>query len=93
MNLILTWACYFALCCFSLATFCAFIRLVRGVTPQDRVMGLDTMYINCMLLILVLGMLYRTSWYFDIALLISLLGFVSSSALAKFLLRGEVIEP
>ena len=93
MNLILTWACYFALCCFSLATLCAFIRLVKGATPQDRVLGLDTMYFNCMLLILVLGLLYRTSWYFDIAMLISLLGFVSSSALSKFLLRGEVIEP
>ncbi|MFV9473591.1 K+/H+ antiporter subunit F [Advenella sp. RU8] len=93
MNLILTWACYFAICCFSLALFCAFIRLVNGPTPQDRVLGLDIMYINGMLLIIVLGMLYRTSWYFDIALLISLLGFVSSSALSKFLLRGEVIEP
>ncbi|NLY64436.1 MAG: K+/H+ antiporter subunit F [Alcaligenaceae bacterium] len=93
MSLLLTWACHFALGCFAIAILCALTRAVRGSTPQDRVLGLDTMYINGMLSIIVLGILYRTSWYFDIALLISLLGFVSSSAMAKFLLRGEVIEP
>jgi multicomponent K+:H+ antiporter subunit F len=46
-----------------------------------------------MLLIFTLGILFRTPWYYDIGLLIGLLGFVTTLAMAKFLLRGEVIEP
>lgn len=93
MNTVLFWAAAFALCCFALGLGCAALRLLRGPTPQDRVLALDTMYINGMLIILVFGILFGTSLYFDIALLISMFGFVSSAAMAKFLLRGEVIEP
>jgi len=45
-----------------------------------------------MLLMLVLGMLYASNHYFEAALLVALFGFVGSTAMAKFLLRGEVIE-
>ena len=93
MNAILLWAGSFALGCLALATACAALRLLRGPTPQDRVLGLDAMYINGMLIILVLGMRDGTGLYFEIALLIALFGFVGSAAMAKFLLRGEVIEP
>jgi len=67
--------------------------MVRGPRAQDRVLALDTLYVNAMLTLLMLGMRTSTTICFDIALLIALFGFVGSIALAKFLLRGEVIEP
>lgn len=94
MNLlILNGAIAFALLCLTLALGCAALRLVRGPTAQDRILALDTVYIDGMLILLVLGLRFEAGLYFDVALLIALLGFVGSAALAKFLLRGEVIEP
>lgn len=92
-NLILSWAIFFALCTLALAMTCAALRLLRGPTAQDRVLALDTLYVNALLLVLVLGIRHGERFYFDIALLIALFGFVGSAAMAKFLLRGEVIEP
>ena len=57
------------------------------------VLGLDTLYVNGMLTLLLLGIRSASGVYFEVALLIALFGFVGSVALAKFLLRGEVIEP
>ena len=93
MNRILPFAVDFALVCLALAMLCAFCRLLRGPAAQDRILALDTLYTNGMLIILTLGVGFGTSVYFDIALLIALFGFVGSAAMAKFLLRGEVIEP
>ncbi|MGV3655832.1 MAG: K+/H+ antiporter subunit F [Noviherbaspirillum sp.] len=93
MNAILAWSLGFAFLALALAMCCAAIRLFQGPTAQDRVLALDTLYVNGMLMILTLGIRYGSSEYFDIALLIALFGFVSSVAIAKFLLRGEVIEP
>jgi multicomponent K+:H+ antiporter subunit F len=93
MNAVFAWAVGFASLCFVLAMACATIRLVRGPSAQDRVLALDTLYINGMLLVLMLGIRSGSTVYFDVALLIALFGFVGSIALAKFLLRGEVIEP
>lgn len=67
-------------------------RLLRGPRAQDRVLALDTLYVNAMLLTLTLGIRSGSTLYFEAALIIALLGFVSTAALAKFLLRGEVIE-
>ncbi len=93
MNAILSGSIYFALTCFAFAMLCALLRLLRGPSAQDRVLALDTLYINGMLTILMLGIGIGSAVYFDIALLIALFGFVASTAMAKFLLRGEVIEP
>ncbi|MDP5186013.1 K+/H+ antiporter subunit F [Alishewanella sp. SMS9] len=71
---------------------CCGIRLIRGPAAQDRVLALDTLWMVAMLFILVLGISFGSVLYFEIALLIALIGFVSTLALAKFLLRGEVIE-
>ena len=76
----------------ALAMVCAAIRLLRGPTAQDRVLALDTLYVNAMLLMLTLGMREASTLYFEVALVIAMLGFVSTAALAQFLLRGEVIE-
>lgn len=67
-------------------------RMLRGPSAQDRVLAIDAIYNVGMLIALVVGIRYASSMYFEAALLIALFGFVSSSALAKFLLRGEVIE-
>ena len=71
---------------------CAAVRLLRGPQAQDRVLALDALYVNAMLLMLTFGMREATTVYFDIALVIAVVGFVSTAALARFLLRGEVIE-
>lgn len=81
-----------ALACYAAAMAIAFVRLLRGPAAQDRVLALDFTYIVGMLIVLVLGVRYGSAMYFESALLIALFGFVSSAALAKFLLRGEVIE-
>ncbi len=93
MNTLLPLAVHFALACFALAMLCAMVRLLRGPAAEDRILALDTLYINGMLTILSLGVGFGSAIYFDIALLIALFGFVGSTAMAKFLLRGEVIEP
>lgn len=92
-QLLLHWATSIALAGFALAMCCAAVRLLRGPAAQDRVLALDTLYVNAMLVMLTLGIRLGTRIYFDIALLIALFGFVGTAALAKFLLRGEVIEP
>jgi multicomponent K+:H+ antiporter subunit F len=76
----------------ALAMICATFRLLRGPRAQDRVLALDTLYVDTMLLVLIFGMREASTVYFEAALVIGMLGFVSSAALAKFLLRGEVIE-
>ena len=76
----------------TLAMACAALRLLRGPRAQDRVLALDTLYVSAMLVLLTLGMRGGSGHYFEAALVIGMLGFVSTAALAKFLLRGEVIE-
>lgn len=74
------------------AMACCVYRVVRGPRAQDRVLGLDALYACAMLLLLTFGMRTGSTLYFEAALVIALLGFVSTAALAKFLMRGEVIE-
>lgn len=93
MNSIILWASYFALFCFSAGMLIACYRLWTGPTAADRVLALDAMYNNGLQALLALGLLAHSEVYFDMALLIALFGFVGSAAMAKFLLRAEVIEP
>ena len=76
----------------ALAMACALYRLLRGPRAQDRVLALDTLYVNAMLLVLTFGIREATTLYFEAALIIGIMGFISTAALAKFLLRGELIE-
>ena len=92
MTPILFWALKFALFLLAVAMLCALSRLLIGPSAQDRVMALDGLYINGMLMMLVLGINYASNVYFEAALLVAIFGFVGSTAMAKFLLRGEVIE-
>ncbi|MDP9837309.1 multicomponent K+:H+ antiporter subunit F [Neorhizobium huautlense] len=70
----------------------AAVRMFRGPRAQDRIIGLDALYINAMLLLVTFGIGTGRVVYFEAALVIGMLGFVSTVALAKFLMRGEVIE-
>jgi multicomponent K+:H+ antiporter subunit F len=74
------------------AMLLALLRLFRGPRAQDRVVALDFLFAVALLVMLVLAIRYDSSMYFEGALLMALFGFVSSAAMAKFLLRGEVIE-
>ena len=85
-------ASLFALIAISIAVLLNVYRLIVGPDAQDRILALDTLVINAIGLVVLLGILLGTSMYFEAALLISITGFVSSAAMAKFLLRGEVIE-
>ncbi len=76
----------------ALAMGCALWRLIRGPRAQDRILALDTFYVNGMLLAMTIGIASGRTLYFEIALAIAMLSFVATVALAKFLLRGEVIE-
>ncbi|HET7062424.1 MAG TPA: K+/H+ antiporter subunit F [Nitrosospira sp.] len=93
MRELLPWAISFSLMTVALAMVFAAIRLLRGPAAEDRVLALDTLYANSMIMVLTLGIQQGSRIYFDIALLMALFGFVGSAAMAKFLLRGEVIEP
>jgi multicomponent K+:H+ antiporter subunit F len=76
----------------SLALVLNLWRLLRGPTAVDRVAALDTMYINTVALLVLLGIVRGSQLYFEAALLIALLGFVGTVALCKFVLRGDIIE-
>jgi multicomponent K+:H+ antiporter subunit F len=70
----------------------SFFRLVKGPSVPDRILALDTLYINAIALLVLLGIQLASPLYFEAALLIALMGFVSTVALCKFLLRGDIIE-
>lgn len=82
----------YTLVCMLLAMGCCALRLLIGPSAHDRVLALDTLWMCGMLLALVLGVRYGTQVYFEVAILIALVGFVSTIAMAKFLMRGEVVE-
>lgn len=67
-------------------------RLLIGPNAQDRMLALDTLWMCVMVMVLLLGIRSGRTLYFELSMLIALLGFVSTMALAKFLMRGEVIE-
>jgi multicomponent K+:H+ antiporter subunit F len=89
---ILLWSVCVAQAMLVAAMGCNTVRLIRGPRAQDRVLCLDAMYVHAMLLVLTIGIRTGTSVYFEAALIVAVLGFASSVALAKFLMRGEVIE-
>ena len=67
-------------------------RLVIGPSLPDRILALDTMYINAIALLVLVGIYQNSMLYFEAALLIAVMGFVGTVALSKYLLRGEIIE-
>ncbi|WP_337842817.1 K+/H+ antiporter subunit F [Rheinheimera sp.] len=79
-------------CLVGLALLLNLYAVVRGPSNVDRLLALDTMYINSIALLLLYGIYLGTGLNFEVALLIAMLGFVSTVAVCKFLLRGDIIE-
>lgn len=77
---------------FTLALLLNLWRLWRGPAAPDRILALDTLYINTIALLVLLGIHLDTTAYFEAALLIAMMGFVGTVALCKYLLRGDIIE-
>ncbi|RBA24925.1 K+/H+ antiporter subunit F [Herminiimonas fonticola] len=92
MTTLLEWSIAFAFICILLAMLFCTVRLLIGPTAHDRVLALDTLWMCAMLLALMMGITFGSLIYFEAAMLIALLGFVSTIALTKFLMRGEIIE-
>ena len=77
---------------FVVALLLAGWRLLRGPTLADRILALDTLYVNSVALLVLIGIYFDTTVFFEVALIIAMMGFVSTVALAKYLLRGDIIE-
>ena len=76
----------------AVAQIMSMVRLVIGPSVGDRILALDTMVVNAIGLIVLLGILQGTRIYFEVTLIIAMLGFVSTVAYARFVLRGDIIE-
>ncbi|MWD28926.1 K+/H+ antiporter subunit F [Aquicoccus sp. SCR17] len=86
------YAIAFGFVCVALAQIMSMIRLIIGPGVGDRVLALDTMSVNAVALIVLLGIAGGTQIYFEAALIIAMLGFVSTVAYCRFVLRGDIIE-
>lgn len=76
----------------TLAVLLCAVRLLRGPSVTDRVLALDTLYMNAVALIVLLGIRWNTALLFEGALLVAMLGFASTVGLARYLSRGDVVE-
>jgi multicomponent K+:H+ antiporter subunit F len=85
-------ALYFALACVGISILLNVYRLLSGPGRGDRILALDTMVINSIALIILFGISNGTTLYFEVALLLAMVGFVSTVAYCKFVLRGDIVE-
>jgi multicomponent K+:H+ antiporter subunit F len=76
----------------SVALVLSFMRLVIGPEVADRILALDTLYINSIALLILLGIHLNSALYFEAALLIAVMGFIGTLALSKYLMRGDIME-
>ncbi|NWN91211.1 K+/H+ antiporter subunit F [Marinobacter adhaerens] len=88
----ITTALYLTIAMVVLAAVLNLYRLIKGPDEPDRVLAIDTLYINAIALIILLGITLGTRMYLEAALLIAVMGFVSTVAMAKYLKQGSVIE-
>jgi len=85
-------ATLFAFACYGAALLCNLWRIARGPTNADRILALDTMVINVIALLVLYGIRQGTAMYYEAAMLIAMVGFVSTVAYCRFILRGDIIE-
>jgi multicomponent K+:H+ antiporter subunit F len=85
-------ASIFAITAISAAIILSLYRLVAGTTAADRILALDTLVINAIGLVVMMGIVFGTTMYFEAALLFAMVGFLSTVAFCKYLLRGNVME-
>jgi multicomponent K+:H+ antiporter subunit F len=67
-------------------------RLLRGPDVTDRILALDTLYINTIALLMLFGMYLRSAIFFEVALIIAMLGFVGTVLLSKYVMRRDIVE-
>ena len=91
MNLLAT-VLPWAMAAFVFALALSAWRLLKGPSLVDRILALDTLYINTIALLVLLGIQRGTPLYFEAALVIAMLGFASTVVLSKYLLRGNIVE-
>lgn len=89
---VMNWTLYASFIALAVAQIMAMIRLWIGPDSGDRILALDTMVLNAIGLIVLLGIKQGTQMYFEASLIIAMLGFVSTVAYARFVLRGDIIE-
>lgn len=85
-------AIVYALYAIALAMLMSFYRLLRGPSLQDRILALDTLYVNTIALLILFGMHLDSSTFFEVALIIAMLGFVSTVMLSKYIMRRDIVE-
>ncbi|WP_321277424.1 K+/H+ antiporter subunit F [Thiomicrorhabdus indica] len=76
----------------TVAMLLSFYRLLKGPSRLDRILALDTLYINSIAILVLAGLVFSSPLYFEAALLIAVMGFVGTVALSKYLLRGDIME-
>lgn len=89
---VLEWALQVGICAVTLAMALCAVRLFRGPSVPDRVLALDTLYLNAVALTVLLGMWWGNTLWFEAAVLVAMLGFVSTVALGRYISRGDVVE-
>ncbi len=86
------YAAMFGVTAFVIALALNLYRLIRGSNTEDRILALDTAYINSLALTVLLGIVFNTAVFFEAALVIALLGFLGTVVMAKFLHQGDIVE-
>ena len=92
MSVVIQTGADIALAMLALAMLLCLFRLLRGPSIADRVLALDTLYINSLAGLMVAGVRLDDPTFFDAAIVIGMLGFIGTEAVAKYLLRGDIIE-
>lgn len=82
----------YAFVCLALALCCNLWRLLRGPTIGDRIVAMDTMVINVIAVIVLIGIATARGTYYEAALILAMVGFIGTVAYCKFLLRGDIVE-
>ncbi|WP_425045657.1 K+/H+ antiporter subunit F [Primorskyibacter sp. S87] len=88
----IAYALYFAYFCFGSALLMNLWKVATAPDVVDRILALDTMVINSIALLILYGLTLGTEIFFEAAMIIAMLGFVSTVAYARFILRGNIIE-
>lgn len=88
----ITYALIFATGSFTLGLLLNLWRVIQGPQISDRILALDTMVVNAIALLILLGITLGTGIFFEVAMLFALVGFVSTVSYCRFLLRGDIIE-
>lgn len=92
MNAMVIYSLNFGIMVLSIAVLLCFFRLLKGPTVVDRILALDSIFMNAMILMVVLGMRFNQNRLLEAVLILSLLGFLSTVVLARFITRGDAIE-